>query len=37
VLIVERIAVEHAEVTELLDTSVSIRAWRGTVQPRSAG
>jgi hypothetical protein len=28
-LIVERLAVERAEVTELLDTSVSVRAWRG--------
>jgi hypothetical protein len=29
VLIVERLAVEHAEVTELLHTNVSVRAWRG--------
>lgn len=36
VLIVERLAVEHAEVAELLDTNVSVRAWRGGASDRGA-
>lgn len=34
VLIVERLLVEGADVAELLDTNVTVRAWRGVPAPR---